>query len=139
MPIYETACGYYKFDNMTNRIVNKCNIKNSTQGYEYVIFTKKEPSKKFNKTVIAPNILVEKCFLKANWKKINIGLLIASSLFLIFLGALVFDCRKVRYVKNFKTEEKKNNLIEDGKNNLIEDGEKNKNEEEEKNKKEEGK
>ena len=86
VPIYETACGYYKFDNMTNRIVNKCNIKNSTQGYEYVIFTKKEPSKKFNKTVIAPNILVEKCFLKANWKKINIGLLIASSLFLIFFG-----------------------------------------------------
>ena len=138
VPIYETACGYYKFDNMTNRIVNKCNIKNSTQGYEYVIFTKKEPSKKFNKTVIAPNILVEKCFLKANWKKINIGLLIASSLFLIFFGALVFDCRKVRYVKKFKTEEKNNNLIEDGKNNLIEDGEKNKNEEEEKNKKEEG-
>ena len=138
VPIYETACGYYKFDNMTNRIVNKCNIKNSTQGYEYVIFTKKEPSKKFNKTVIAPNILVEKCFLKANWKKINIGLLIASSLFLIFFGTLYLDCRKVRYVKNFKTEEKKNNLIEEGKNNLIEDGEKNKNEEEGKNKKEEG-
>ena len=99
MPIYETACGYYKFDNMTNRIVNKCNIKNSTQGYEYVIFTKKEPSKKFNKTVIAPNILVEKCFLKANWKKINIGLLIASSLFLLLFIALCWDCSKVKKYK----------------------------------------
>ena len=124
VPLYETACGHYKFDNMTNRIVNKCNIKNSTQGYEYVNFTKKEPSKKFNKTVIAPNILVGKCFLKANWKKLNIGLLIASSLFLLLFIALCWDCCKV---KKYKYENGGENINNNGEGNNNGNGEGNNN------------
>ena len=80
----EFGCKQVGFDDKKDRIICKCNIKGSTEGYENVTFT---PNKDFDDFYIAPNIRVLKCMGKI---KFSLGFLISLILLIAFI---IISCK----------------------------------------------
>ena len=82
----ESGCKQVGFDANTSRIICKCNIKSSTEGYENVTFS---PNKGFEKDYLSPNVKVLKCIGKI---KFSLGFLLSFILLIVFIIISFCNC-----------------------------------------------
>ena len=95
MTLCEDGCIFVKYNNDTKKITCQCNVKNSTDNYENVVFVKNPVDEKFNKKNFLENLQSMKCISKIfkpeNLKK-NPGFFIMIFFVLLFIlsGILYF-------------------------------------------------
>ena len=107
-PLCESDCQQVGYDDITDRVICKCKIKGSTEGFENVTFIPNDLDKYFEKKYILPNVRVLKCLFKG---KLGIGQFFAILLLIIFTISAYFNCCKKRsFKKQINPNEQVNNI-----------------------------